>query len=97
MTMYVLEHRVLRGTVKGRRQRWEQYAVSAPRWSGYLWAWAVQKSGASGKSQPPDIYSAVPHEAGPMGSCISTLRQGLYAAYGKFYQQRVLDRRYSNA
>ena len=31
MTMYVLEHRVLRGTVKGRRQRWEQYAVCGQR------------------------------------------------------------------
>lgn len=31
MTMYVLEHRAPRGTVKGRRQRWEQYAVCGQR------------------------------------------------------------------
>lgn len=31
MAMYVLEHRVPRGTGKGRRQRWEQYAVCGQR------------------------------------------------------------------
>lgn len=31
MTMYVLERRVPRETVKGRRQRWEQYAVCGQR------------------------------------------------------------------
>ena len=55
--MYVLEHRVLRGTVKGRRQRWEQYAVCGQRTPlervriglGGTKEWRVRQITASGR------------------------------------------------
>ena len=37
MTMYVLERRAPRETVKGRRQRWEQYALSLIPICGIRW------------------------------------------------------------